>query len=145
LGGVVMQMKKRMNIALSIMVLTIILGACGKKNNIDNNKALIESENSIEENDTLTEKENNNSTQEKLIQNKTAGYQGQQLLRVDFKAKTHVEIVDKESYYSSMEDKGEFTKSSNIPSQLCDIILEAMESGTEIETFTPLEVGTEIS
>ncbi|CUH92764.1 hypothetical protein [Herbinix luporum] len=140
-----MQMKKRMNIALSIMVLTIILGACGKKNNIDNNKALIESENSIEENDTLTEKENNNSTQEKLIQNKTAGYQGQQLLRVDFKAKTHVEIVDKESYYSSMEDKGEFTKSSNIPSQLCDIILEAMESGTEIETFTPLEVGTEIS
>ena len=33
-----MQMK-RMNIALSIMVLTIILGVCGK-NNIDNNKAL---------------------------------------------------------------------------------------------------------
>ncbi|MDF2611445.1 MAG: putative secreted protein [Lachnospiraceae bacterium] len=74
-----------------------------------------------------------------------AGYEGQELLRVDFTARTHAKVEDLKEYYSTIEDNSQFSHSTEIPKELCDLILEAMDTGTEQKALTPLMVGTKIS
>ncbi|SFR57680.1 hypothetical protein [Anaeromicropila populeti] len=81
-----------------------------------------------------------------LFQSKIrASYEGQELLRLDFTARTHAQVQDMEEYYSGMNVEELFSHSSLIPEELCELILDAMEQGTEQETFTPLIVDTDIS
>ncbi len=74
-----------------------------------------------------------------------AGYKGNKLLRVDFEAQTHAKVQDMEASYPEMKDSQMFSHSGEIPKALCDLILDAMEHGTEEKTFAPLRIGTEIS
>ena len=74
-----------------------------------------------------------------------AGYVGQELLRLDFKAKTHAQVQTNAEYYSDMENQVVYSHSSQIPEALCELILDAMEHGTEQETLPPLMVDKEIS
>lgn len=74
-----------------------------------------------------------------------AGYNGEELFHVDFKGVTQPVVKELESYYSELEANIGFSHSSRIPQDLINIILEAMESGKEEETFGPLKEGTEIS
>lgn len=74
-----------------------------------------------------------------------AGYRGEKLFEVDFKAVTHAEYKTLDSYYSEMENEMTFTHSSRIPVELCDIIKDAMQAGKEEEIISPLVIGTELS
>lgn len=94
--------------------------------------------NTLDNADKKTEKQ-------KIYYDEIAGYRGQELLRVDFSAKTHAQTENINDYYESMEEKGQFTRSSLIPSELCDMIVKAMDDKTEKETFEPLITGTEIT
>lgn len=72
-------------------------------------------------------------------------YKAQELLRVDFLAKTHAEVEDIKEYYSGMEEEGTFTYTSLIPATLCKIITEAMDGGMEKEVLSPLIADKSIS
>jgi hypothetical protein len=74
-----------------------------------------------------------------------AGYSEEKLFQVDFKAITQPTGKALESYYSETEKDRTFSHSSRIPGELCDLITEAMKSGKEEETISPLVVGTELS
>jgi len=74
-----------------------------------------------------------------------AGYEGEELFHVDFPAIVKPVGKDLERYSSVRKIDGAFTYTSKIPQELCDLILEAMKSGTEEETFQPLIVSTEVS
>jgi len=74
-----------------------------------------------------------------------AGYTGEKLFKVDFKARTKVGSKSLDSYYSDMVNKMEFTHKSRIPARLCDMIAEAMQTGKDDEIISPLITGTELS
>jgi len=86
----------------------------------------------------------NDKVNQKIYYSETAGYSGQEIMRVDFRAKTHAQAEDMDGYYATMEEKGQFTRSSLIPPELCELIVKAMDEKTEKETFEPLKTGTEI-
>lgn len=74
-----------------------------------------------------------------------AGYTGEELLRVDFNAITTPTGEELESYYTDAKGDIKLSYSSRIPKELSDMIIDAMKSGKEEETFEPLKVGTELS
>lgn len=71
-------------------------------------------------------------------------YTAEKLYQVGFDAITQPIGEEMKSYYSTMEDESVFSYSSRIPQDLSGLIVEAMRSGKEEETFAPLKVGKEI-
>ncbi len=74
-----------------------------------------------------------------------ADYSGERLFYADFEAITQPNGKELESYYSGMEDEKKFSLSSRIPQEVYDLVVEAMKSETEEETFEQLKSGTEMS
>jgi len=98
-----------------------------------------------DESDSNTADDQGTPEEQKIFHSEEAGYSGQELLRVDYRARTHAQVEDMDEYYSSMVEKEYFTHSSQIPPELCDLILKAMDERTEEESFEPLIVGSTIS
>lgn len=160
-------MKKKVLIAMiTVTLLSIFLTSCGKKENGNNsttdNTVTEENENDRKDNSNENTPENStgaykgnegNTTDEKneeavsgkFYTSESAGYIGRELLRVDFKAVTHAQAEDMKEYFSSMEEMKKFSHSSLIPSGLCDLIIKAMDEGTEEKTFAPIKTDNEIS
>lgn len=152
-------MKKQIRTLLLIAMLAIFFVAC-KNTSInpeqvdDVNQSIDIEKDNVDESNLSSDIEKDNMdennlsnlpTIEKIYISEDAGYQGQELLRLDFKAKTHVEIEDMTDYYSNMVEKTSFTHSSQIPLELCEMIKGYMEQNTEQETLKALMIGSEIS
>lgn len=126
-------MSKIIILILAFMLQVITLTACGQSKKTENNHQV--NDINLQENNMIED------TEESQIE-----YIGEQeLFRVDFKAKTHAQVQDIDEYYSSMDEKGQFTYSSLIPAELCDIILDAMNQGSEDISLNPLMADKVIS
>lgn len=77
--------------------------------------------------------------------NVRAGYTAEELFHADFYAITQPVGKELTNYYSEVEGQLTYSHSSRIPGELCDLIIEAMNSEKEEETFGPLKTGTEVS
>lgn len=151
---------KRFIIVLSVLM-CIILTGCSSKNISDNKE---EGEIAPTVNPTPTEtvkpeKEDEGQLQVKDDEEKVepivelhkeillekGEYTVEKLYKISFDAITQPLGKEIKGYYSTMEDESVFSHSSRIPQELSELIVEAMRSGKEEETFEPLKLGKEIS